>query len=322
MVNVAILYTETPTHPIVLTEEHVNFLRSRLDGELRWYRSEAELLADGFDAEVLLCWGRETPDAAARHYPNLKWVQSLSAGVEGLAKMEAAQSGKLILSKMKAVHGPVMAQTTLCYILSFLRDFPVLLAQQRRAEWHKPALSALRECCDTTVGIFGMGDIGGEVAKLCKKMDMTVLGCRRHAAPAENVDEMFPFDRLNEMLARCDFVVNLLPDTPATAKIVNRDFFAAMQPSAVFINIGRGATVDNDALIEALRSGVIAGAALDVASPEPLGPDSPLWTMENVILTPHCSADSKNYFDRAVVTLAENLEAYQQGRGVPTAVNY
>ena len=103
---------------------------------------------------------------------------------------------------------------------------------------------------------------------------------------------------------------------------VRRTFFAAMKPTAVFINIGRGATVDNGALIDALRSGTIAGAALDVADPEPLGPDSPLWAMENVILTPHCSADSKNYFDRAVVTLAENLEAYQQGRGVPTAVNY
>lgn len=324
MPNVAIVYTDTPTHPIVLTEAHVDYLRSQMrSGEIRWYRSEEEALAERFDADVLFCWGRDTPNALSAHYPNLKWIQSLSAGVEGLEKMDAAKREGVILSKMRAVHGYVMAETTLAYILSFLRDLPVLRAKQFRHEWDKPGLPRLRECCDTTVGIFGIGDIGSAVARLCKLMGMTVLGCRRKSVPMENVDQMYSFENRAEMLRRCDFVVNLVPDTDATKKLIDASFFDEMKSDAVFINIGRGVSVDTDALVEALRGGVIAGAALDVTDPEPLGSDSPLWEMENVIITPHCSADSRNYFQRACHgTLAENLRSYEAGRGVPSAVKY
>lgn len=323
MPNIAILYAPTPAHPMVLTQAHVDRLAGHnRAGQLRWYRTQEELLADGFDAEILMCWGRDTPAQCCDQMKSLRWIQSLSAGVEGLAKLEAVRRPGFILSKMKGVHGFVMAETCLAYILCFLRSFPETAARQRARVWEKPALERLRECGDATVGILGIGDIGGRVAQLCKALGMTVLGCRRTPVPMDCVDRMYPLAQMYDMLAACDFVVDLVPDTPQADKMVDAAFFAHMKPGAVFINIGRGATVDTGALVDALQGGVIAGAALDVVTPEPLQGDSPLWDMENVILTPHCSADSPNYFDRAVEVIAENLEAYQDGKAVPTAVRY
>lgn len=321
MPNIAILYQPTAAHPMILTQEHVDLIAAHnRSGEVRWYRTEEEVLADPFDAEILFGWGRETPDDACSVMPNLKWVQSVSAGVEGLSKLKVMEKEGMILSKMKGIHGYVMAETCLAFILNFLRSLPLIQVRQRAHLWKKPELSDLRECKDTTVGILGMGDIGSRVALLCKLLGMTVLGCRRTAVPMENIDRMYTLDQLDEMLPKCDFVVDLVPDTPASEKMVDKAFFEKMRNDAVFINIGRGATVDTQALIEALQSGVIAGAAIDAVTPEPLEEDSPLWDMENVILTPHCSADSPNYFDRAVQVLINNLEAYQDGKPVPTAV--
>ncbi len=311
MPNIAILYKPTPAHPMVLTKEHIDILASHnTDGVLRLYRDEDELIADDLDAEILMAWGRDTPAASCQKLKNLKWIQSLSAGTEGLDKIDGLKERGIILSKMKGVHGYVMAETCITYILSFLRSFPLMGARQRAHLWQKPSLCKLRECKDTTVGIIGMGDIGSRVALLCKRLDMTVLGCRRNPANMENIDRMYALTEIDDMLKECDFVVDLVPDTPQSAQMFDADFFKKMRDDAIFINIGRGATVDTDALIAALKSGEIAGAALDAVTPEPLGEDSPLWDMENVIITPHCSADSPNYFDRAVVTIANNLDAY------------
>jgi len=180
--------------------------------------------------------------------------------------------------------------------------------------WKKPETVQLLDATDVKVGIYGMGDIGSSVAKLCKAMGMTVYGCRRSAVDMKYVDKMFTLEQRSQMLPVCDFVVDLVPDTPDSRESVNADFFSNMKKSAVFINIGRGATVDMNALVFALNNGVIAGAALDAVTPEPLNEDSPLWDMENVIITPHCSADSPNYFDRAFAYIADRLKEYQHNK--------
>jgi len=321
MPDIAIIYQPNGPHPMVLEQRHVDeIIAHNRAGEVRWYKTEEEAVADTFDAEILITWGRDTPDAFCDKQKGLKWVQSVSAGVEGLAKLRCLKDSDIILSKMKGIHGYVMAETCITYILSFLRSFPLINARKRDHVWKKPELCDLRECKDTTVGIVGMGDIGTRVAYLCKILGMTVLGCRRRAVEMENIDKMYSLDNVGEMLAQCDFVVDLVPDTPEAKNMVNAEFFKKMKPSAVFINIGRGATVDTQALVEALQNGVIAGAAIDAVEPEPLNEDSPLWGMDNVIITPHCSADSPNYFDRAVKVVVNNLESYQDGNGVPTAV--
>ena len=320
MPNLAIVYQPNGPHPMVLEQRHVDEIARHCAGEVRRYYTYEELLADDFDAEIMFCWGRDTPDEVCEKLTNLKWIQSLSAGVEGLAKLKVLEKGGIILSKMKGIHGYVMAETCITYILSFLRSFPLCNARKREHIWQKPDLRDLRECKDTTVGIIGMGDIGSRVAYLCKILGMTVLGCRRSAKPMENIDKMYSLDELDVLLPQCDFVVDLVPHTPQSEKMVNAEFFKKMKPTGVFINIGRGATCDTQDLVEALQNGVIAGAAIDAVEPEPLNDDSPLWDMDNVIITPHCSADSPNYFDRAVKVVCSNLDSYQAGSGVPTAV--
>ena len=319
MPNIAIIYSATKAHQMVISPENIETLaKSNHSGEIRYYPTEADFLKDPLDAEVLLVWGQDTPNEACEKMPHLKWIQSLSAGVEGLDKLDAVRRPGMILGKMKHVHGTVMAQTTLAFILSFQRYLPTLIAQQRRHEWNKPGNDVLRDSADMTVGIVGIGDIGSEVAKLCKAVGMRVLGCRRTPGAMEYVDQMYSLDQIGELLAESDFVIDLLPDTPKTRGFANREFFRAMKDTAVFINIGRGATVDVQALEEALQQKIIGGAALDANNPEPLNTDSPLWDMENVIITPHCSADNPNYFNRAFAVLAKSLEAYQNGETLPT----
>lgn len=321
MPNIAIIYQPTDAHQMVVSGKNIETLaKSNRSGEIRNYQTEAEFLADDFSPEILLAWGRDTPDDACAKMPQLRWIQSLSAGVEGLDKLEILKEKDIILGKMKSVHGIVMAQTCLAYILCFVRSFPRLFAQKTRHEWNKPGNEDLRDATDMTVGIYGIGDIGSDVARLCSLCGMRVLGCRRSAKPMDYVDQMYSLEQLEEMLAECDFVVDLVPHTPETEGAVNADFFKAMKDSAVFVNIGRGATVDMKALEEALQQGVIAGAALDAFDQEPLPAESPLWDMENVILTPHCSADNPNYFNRAFAVIAKSLEAYQDKEPIPTAV--
>ncbi|WP_300562107.1 D-2-hydroxyacid dehydrogenase [Companilactobacillus sp.] len=151
--------------------------------------------------------------------------------------------------------------------------------------------------------------MGSILGKYCKALGMKTIGIRRTAKATENMDEMMSMDQLDEAVGKTDFVVNILPDTKATEKIFNADTFKHMQSSSIYINIGRGKTTDTDALIDALESKEIAGAALDVFEPEPLPADNPLWDMKNVIVTPHNAGRSKHYAERAFAIFKKNLKS-------------
>ena len=301
---------------MTLEQKHVDQIRAHdPGGELLVCETEQQLLDSGFDAEILLAWGRMCPDEYCKSCTNLKWIQTLSAGAEGILRMDCAKK-PLIISKMSGVHGIPMSESCMAYILSFLRGLPRLRDQQKAYVWKKPENPEPDECHEKTVAIVGIGDIGGEVARKCKFFDMKVLGCRRTPRPMEHVDEMYPVTDLEKVLGMADFVVSLVPDTPQAAHMFGAKQFAAMKPTGVFINIGRGSVVDTSALIEALQNGVIGGAALDALEEEPLPADSPLWDMENVIVSPHCSADSPFYFDRAIPVVCENLDRYIKGEEI------
>lgn len=314
MPNIAFLYRCGGATPMVLREDHRAALRAHNpDGEVRFYETEEEMLRDGFDAEVLISWGRFTPNEFCNRCTDLRWIQSISAGTEGLDRLDAVRRG-VPVTKMSGVHGVPMSETTLGYILYFLRGFDQIAADRRARRWHKPDAPAPRECRDQTVGILGLGEIGGEVARRCSGLGMRVIGCRRSPHETPFVDEVYPADEIDRVLAASDFVVCLLPHTPETERSIGAARFAAMKPTAVFINIGRGAVVDHAALADALDRGTIAGAALDALDPEPLPPESPLWDMPNVLITPHCAADSPFYFYRAIPVICRNLDAYLQTR--------
>lgn len=172
------------------------------------------------------------------------------------------------------------------------------------------------------MGILGAGRAGGEVARKARALGMRTIGLNTRGTPVDGVDRMLPRERMEELLRESDFVVVTVPLTPATRGFLGEREFKLMKPAACLINLARGRVVDEKALVAALQDGTIGGAALDVFAVEPLGPDSPLWEMENVIITPHVSGISDRYVERGLAVLAENLAAYlKDGRPVKNIVD-
>lgn len=314
MADVLVLHGNRPDLPMTVEERHLDMIREVCSGTVYYYKSEEEALKDGIDAEALFIWGGsgKMPEAWCAASKKLQWVNSFSAGVNPI--MDGPISDLPIhLTNAKGIHGKTMGVTTMGYIISFLRQFPRFMAQQRAHAWVKQGKEPLREPTGLTVGIIGAGAIASEVARLCKALDMTVLGVKRSVTPLENYDKVYSNAEMDEVLAVSDFVVILTPLTDATRGMIGAEQLAKMKSSAVLINIARGPVVDTAALVDALQRGVIAGAALDAVDPEPLNEDSPLWDMENVIITPHCSADSTLYMDRAMAQFCENLQRFEKG---------
>lgn len=317
MADILVLHGNRPDLPMTVEEHHLDMIRQVCSGKVYFYESEAQALADGVDAEVLFLWGGsgKMPEAWCAQSKRLQWVNSFSAGVNPLMDGPIADL-PIRLTNAKGIHGKTMAVTTMGYIISFLRQFPRFMAQQKAHVWEKQGSQPLREPTGLTVGIIGAGAIAGEVARLCKAMDMRVLGVKRTVTQLEHFDQVYPNTEMNQVLRASDFVVILTPLTDATRGLIGAAELAEMKPSAVLINIARGGVVDTAALVDALERGVIAGAALDAVEPEPLGADSPLWDMENVILTPHCSADSTLYMDRAMTQFCENVARFERGEAL------
>jgi phosphoglycerate dehydrogenase-like enzyme len=289
--------------------------------------SADELPAGWWDRVEVLYTGSALPDPA--HAPHLRWVQLHSAGVDHLQGTPLWRSDVAVTTS-SGIHAPNIAEYVLAMMLAFARRLPRMLAYQARAEWpsqrwEKFAAPELRQA---TVGVIGYGSIGREIGRLAHAFGMRVLGLRRakEAAgppeyelpelvgrPGAEPDLLFTPDRLAEMLPVCDYVVLALPHTPATQHFINEATLRAMKPSALLVNIGRGALVDEAALVRALREGWIGGAALDVFEQEPLPADSPLWKMENVIISPHIAGFTPHYDERAAAVFAENLRRYLAG---------
>lgn len=199
-------------------------------------------------------------------------------------------------------------------MLSLTRNLHKQMRSQINKEWRSEG--NLPEMHGKTIGILGVGSIGLEVARLAKAFGMEVLGFRRSGKPEAEVDEMIEYgaEGLNELLRRSDYVVNTLPLTQETYRIIGKEQFEIMKPTALYINIGRGGTTDEGALINALREGQIAGAGLDVFEEEPLSQESPLWELENVILTPHVSGNTEHYARRAMDIFIDNFKDYLSGK--------
>ncbi len=216
-------------------------------------------------------------------------------------------------------------------LLALGHRLPALVENQRQKGWPKDRWHRFLpvELNASTVGIVGYGSLGRETARLLHAFGAQVLATKRDARHPEDdgyappghgdpegrcVRRLYPAEALLHMLPECDFVVVTVPLTPATRGLIGREAFAAMKPGAYLVDVSRGGVVDHDALVEALRSGHLAGAALDVFPTEPLPPDSPLWEMPNVLLTPHIAGATAFYDQRAVALFAENLRRYLTGK--------
>lgn len=249
--------------------------------------------------------------------PKLRWIQAVSAGVAQFMYPELRERG-VILTNASSVHCVPIAQHILGVIVGLARRFPDCLRYQRQGIW---ALNELwtapvkpRELMGQVLLFIGFGAIGQETARLVRPLDMRVWTVTHSGRPNPDVAErVVKASQLHEVLPQADFVVVAAPATPETRNMLGEREFALMKSSAYLINVARGTLVDEPALISALERNVIAGAALDVTVKEPLPPESPLWKMDNVFITPHVSGATENTWEREEELMAENLKRWFAG---------
>ena len=216
-----------------------------------------------------------------------------------------------IFTTASGVHSAPLAEFCLMSILNHYRGLAHLQECQRAHHWERFATTDLR---GKTVGIVGLGKIGGEVARLCAAFGMHVVGIKNTPSAVAHVDQVRAPDGLLSLLPQMDVVIMIVPHTPTSEKMVGAAEFAAMKDGAFFINIGRGSTVDEPALIAALQRGKLGGAALDVFAEEPLPATSPLWDMANVLICPHSASTSDRENERITDLFCDNLRRYLDGR--------
>jgi phosphoglycerate dehydrogenase-like enzyme len=281
------------------------------------HNSYAGIDGDLSDAEILFAFSlRPEQFQIAR---KLHWLHSPSAAVHQFMFPEFANSD-VILTNARDVHGPVVAEHVMALILAMAKNIPADVRMQQKHVWGQEIVwsSSLRprEIAGATVGLVGVGTIGRGVAKHAHALGMKVIAVRQHPerGTPEFVDEVLPTSRLNEMLVRADYLVLAAPVTSATENMIGRQQLAQMSPHACLINVGRGSLVDEAALAEALRTNKIGGAALDVFEQEPLPADSPLWDLENLLITPHTAGMTDKLWERHYVLFSENLRRYLSGQ--------
>jgi len=248
----------------------------------------------------------------------LRWIHSPAAAVHQFMFPELVASD-VILTNAREVHGVGVAEHVMALIFAIAKRIPDSVRFQERHVWGQEILwnahASPLDVAGATIGVVGFGSIGSNLAKRAKAMGMKVIVVRERPGSVrpEFVDEELPSSKLNEMLARSDYVVLSPPLTPETRGMIGREQLAGMKSTAYLINVGRGPLIDEAALIEALRDRKIAGAALDVFDQEPLPADSPLWDLENLLITPHTAGMAGNLWQRHYTLFSENLRRFLKG---------
>ena len=282
--------------------------------------STAREKLDAMLAEAEVIYGLILPQNLLARAPRLKWVQTMSAGVDRFARMDIWQS-PVIITGVSGIHATPIGEFVMEFMLMFAKGAPLCFQMKQTRKWKRFMPSVL---CGKTVGIVGLGNIGREVARLSKAFGMRVIANRRSVTKlkrARYVDKLLPAEQLNQLLSESDYVVVATPLTPETRGLIGEKELRAMKPSAYIINIARGGMIDEEALIRALEEKRIAGAGLDVVATEPLSPESRLWDFDNVILSPHVAGGMEDYMERATEVFCENLKRYLNGKKLLNVVD-
>jgi D-2-hydroxyacid dehydrogenase (NADP+) len=241
--------------------------------------------------------------------PKLRWIGALTTGTDHLRTLKIPDD--VIITSARGLSATPVAEYTMMVMLAFVKRLPFVLANQRKGFWTHTRGNTLE---GRTVTIVGAGAISEALAKRAGAFGMRVTGVSAGRAAVPGFDAIFPRERLAEAAAMADFLVVLVPHTEATHQLIDARVLAAMKPSAYLINVARGGVIDAGALLEALRAGRIAGAALDVFAPEPMPADSPFWSLENVIVSPHTAGDAWEIYDLALPLMGTNLQAIIDNR--------
>ncbi len=268
----------------------------------------ADIIYGTFDSEML------------KRTSGLKWVQVVSAGVDYLPQQEMAQRG-IILTNMRGLHANTAADHVMALILTHSRALAGHVRNQQTRDWDRSGRSC--ELAGMTMGVIGLGSIGREIARRAAGFRMTVLGIqRRPKQEVEFTDELFAPSQMQVVLKRSDVLVIACPLTSETEGLIGAEELAMLPQQAFVVNIARGEIIDQPSLIGALQQDDLGGAGLDVFADEPLPPDSPLWGMSNVVITPHVAGRQSNYAQKAARRFAENLRRYRDGRPLKWQVDY
>lgn len=273
------------------------------------------------EVEVLCCNTNRVPTDVVSRAPRLRWVQVTGAGVDYLAETGLLDSS-VVVTNGSGVHSIPLGEFALAFMFMLAVNASRLFGQKEKRLF-RPYLRT--ELFGKTVGVVGLGAIGSGVARLAKAIGMRVVASRRSAVGRErgvfDIDEIYPPQDLLELLAVSDFVVLSVPLTPETTRLIGERELRAMRPGAYLINIARGGVVDEQALIRALKEGWIAGAALEVFEREPLPPESELWGMPNVIISPHMGGQTEMHVERLTQLFCENLRRYLSGEALINVVD-
>lgn len=279
----------------------------QLDVEEASHHSSAGSLVA--DAEILVTFGAHISDAVLEKGERLRWIQALGTGVDGIVDRPALRPGVLVTS-LHGLQSDSVSESVLGSMLALARNLPRSFRNQSAARWERFEVQLLK---GKTAGILGVGAIATDLAPRLAALGVTVVGFTQTPRRLAGFAEMRLRSDLIHALSDIDYLILLLPYEPATSRIVNRDVLTAMKRTAFLVNVARGGVVDEPALIEALRDGTIAGAALDVFAEEPLPPDHPFWGMENVIITPHMAGFRSGYAEVALPVVIDNVRHFLAG---------
>ncbi len=266
--------------------------------------AQAEALAA--QADVIVAW--QIPPAVLDRAARLRWIHATAAGVDGLLS-PAVLEGRVLLTSSVGIHTTVLPEHVMALVLALSRRLHAAVRLQVAHRWDRAACVG-DEIEGRVMGILGLGAVGRALSRRAAAFGMRVIGTKRTPEAMPCVERVLPPEGTDQVLREADYLVVLLPLTRQTRGLIDARALALMKPSAMLINAGRGPVVVEEALIAALREGVIAGAALDVFEQEPLPATSPFYAMENVIITPHVSGASPAYFDRAIPLFCENLRRF------------
>jgi D-2-hydroxyacid dehydrogenase (NADP+) len=260
-------------------------------------------------ADVLITFGPMMKDEVLREAKNLKWVQALGTGVDGIID-QPSLAPDVVITNIRGIHGAPVSEAAILSMLALCRRFPDTVRYQDKSSWTRWPPKLLD---GKTVGIFGVGLIAEALAPRCKALGMTVVGFGSSKREVAGFDRMYLRGDFLNVAPTLDFFVLLVPYAEDTHRLIGAREFAAMKPTAYFVNLARGGIVDEDALMQALENETIAGAALDVFQTEPLPSEHPLWKTKNVIISPHLGGFCDVYAERALPTIEHNMECFLKG---------
>ena len=303
------------TCKVLVLDQHAEIYRDRLraefpDAQFVVAHDNAGLPNTLGDVDVLITFGIDLTDDFYRRATQLKWIQCLATGVDQVLRHPSFRKETLLTSG-RGVHGAPMRETVVYLMMNVSRDVKTLVDEQKAHVWNR---RFYRLFTSKTAVIVGIGVVGIAIGQLLKAFGMQVIGVSRTPRAVEGFDRVVSNERLQDVARDADFLINVLPANKDNALLFDRTLFAAMKPTAYYISAGRGQTVDEGALLTALREGWIAGAGLDVFQTEPLPASSPFWDLPNVFITPHLGGYTIEYEDLIMPLIIDNMRLFLAGR--------